>query len=216
MARITTAIGLLISLTLLAAAPSAAQFAGFGIKAGATFSHLHSDGVFYESSRSATGIVVGPFVEVALTRVVTFQPALVYARRGGTFRELPQSEVHELDLRRDYLEAQALFRYSGPWRDRLPVFLIGGPAIGWVLDYEVVEDGWDIGQPYTEDGAALPQPSAGYDLALVLGAGIARTQWGRQCTLDLVYRMASDGPRGNAAGNSFKADGVDLMLGLRF
>ena len=222
MTKIASAIGPFMVLALIATAATAAPQVRFGVKAGAAVSHMHSDGVSYESSEAATGIVAGPFAEVALSQVMTFEPALVYARRGARFRELPESltgtlgEVHQLDIQRDYLELQALFRYGGPWRSRLPVFLVAGPAVGWVLDYEVVEDGWEIGQPYTEDGVALPRPSAGYDLALVLGAGIAHTQWGKQCTLDVVYRMASDGPGGKARGNGFVADGVNVTLGLRF
>ena len=222
MTKIATAIGFIMVLALIATVATAAPQVRFGVKAGATVSQMHADVAFYESAEAATGIVAGPFAEVALSQAMSFQPALVYARRGARFRELLYSltgtlgEVHQLDIQRDYLEAQALFRYDGPWRKRLPVVLIAGPAIGWVLDYEVVEDGWEIGQPYTEDGAALPRPSAGYDLALVLGAGIAHTQWGKQCTLDVVYRMASDGPGGKARGNGFVADGVNVTLGLRF
>ena len=222
MTKIATAIGTVVTLALIASAAAAAPQVRFGVKAGATVSSMHTDDAFYESSESATGILAGPFAEVALSQAMTFQPALVYARRGARFRELPDSltgtlvEVHQLDIRRDYLEAQALFRYGGPWLSRLPVFLVAGPAIGWVVDYEVVEDGWEISHPYTEDGGSAPRPSAGYDLALVLGAGIARTQWGKQCSLDVVYRMASEGPRGEAAGNGFVADGVNVTLGLRF
>ncbi len=221
MTKIATTIGSFMVLALITTVATAAPQVRFGIKAGATVSHMHADGTFYESSEAATGIVAGPFAEVALSPAMTFQPALVYARRGATFRKVPDSltgtlvEVDRLDMRRDYLEAQALFRYGGPWRSRLPVFLVAGPAVGWVLDYEIVEDGWDISQLYTEDGT-LPRPSAGYDLALVLGAGIAHTQWGRQCTLDVVYRMASEGPRGKAPGSGFVAEGVNVTLGLRF
>lgn len=222
MTKITTTLGILVALAICFTAATAAPQVSFGVKAGATVAHMHADDWHYESSESTTGIVAGPFAEVALSQAMTFQAAVVYARRGAKFRDLPGSltgtlgEVHQLDLRRDYLEMQTLFRYDGPWRSRLPVFLVAGPAIGWVLDYEVMEDGREIGHPQAEHDGWAPRPSAGYDLALVLGAGITHSQWGKQCTLDLVYRLASEGPRGNALGNGFVADGLNATLGLRF
>ena len=220
MTKIVTS--LFAAAAIFAASTCAAQGVRFGVKVGATVSHMHSDSADYESSESATGIVAGPFAELSLSRAMTFQPALVFARHGGTFRNLSASltgslqAVDELNLQRDYLEAQALFRYCGPWRDSLPLSLIAGPAIGWVLDYEVLEDGTPIDERFNEDGAALSRSSSGYDLALLAGAGFQHVLWGRQCSLDLVYRLASDGPSGKAVGSSFKADGLNVTFGVRF
>ena len=222
MTRIARAFVLFAAMTGCATPVCAVQGIRLGLKAGVSMSHLHSDTAGYGSSDSATGIVVGPFAEMGLSQAVSIQPALVFARRGGTFRDLPSSltgsldTVDELDIRRDYLEAQALFCYNGPWRDRLPLTLIAGPAVGWILDYEVVEDGVGIDQRSGEDGSTIPRPAGGHDLALVVGAGFCPSIWGRRCTLDLLYRVASEGSHGDAAGADFKADGATVTLGMRF
>ncbi len=209
-------------LVVAATVAGAAPFEGVGIKVGATSSHMHLDGMTYGSSESAAGFVIGPFVDVALSPSLVFQPALVFVRRGGTYHDLPssldntQDEADELAFRRDYLELPLLLRYRGPWRSKLPLTLIAGPSLGWVLAYEVEEDGSDLTRPINEDGLELSRESGGYDLAVVLGAGLTGAPWGRQWTLDVVYRMATDGTSSDAAGSSFKADGIDVTLGLRF
>lgn len=209
-------------LALAATAAGAAQFEGIGIKVGATSSHMRLDGPGYGSSKANTGLVIGSFADVALSASVVFQPALVFVRRGGTYHDLSSSLTNtqvgadELVLRRDYLELPLLLRYNGPWRHALPLNLIAGPSLGWVLAYEVEEDGQDLTRQVTEDGVELDRESGGYDLSLILGAGFTHSLWGRPLTLDAVYRMASDGTSSDAPGSSFVADGIDVTLGLRF
>ncbi len=210
-----------MALALAATTASAAQVDGIGIKVGVTSSHMHLGDAAYQSSGSATGLVVGPFADVALSRSIAFQPALVFVRRGGTFRDLPSSltgtlgEIQELVLRRDYLELPLLLRYNSSWSHAFSPSLIAGPAIGWVLAYKVEEDGRDLTQQFTEN-RLLPRKGGGFDFALVLGVGITRVQGGRKFTLDAVYRMASDGTRSEAVGSAFDADGIDVTLGVRF
>lgn len=200
----------------------AGQVKGLGVGIGATASHMYSTDGAYGKSASAAGLIVGPFLDVSISRSVVFRPAIVFVRRGGTYRDLPSSltgtlgEVHELSIRRDYLELPLLLRYSFLREWTLSPSLIAGPTIGRVLSYKVVEDGWDLGAPVTDDPNPIPKESGGYDTALVLGVGLNHVHGGTRFNLDAVYRMASRGPRSDAPASGFEADGLDVTFGVRF
>lgn len=211
-----------VVLALAATQAGAGPSESIGVKVGATTTHMHSSDPAYGDSESAIGLVAGPFVDLPLSRWLALQPALVFARRGGTYHDLPSSltgslgEVDELTIRRDYLELHLLLRCRLQPDSAWSPSLVAGPALGRVLSYKVVEDGWELGTQAGDDPNPVPRASGGYDTALVLGVGLDRVHGAKRLSLEAVFRMASGGPRSDAPANGFEADGLDVTLGVRF
>jgi len=187
-------------------ASSAVEIDSIGVKAGVTVSQMrHSS--YRGSSESVTGFVGGPFVNVAVSNSIVIQPSVIYAQRGGVYHDLSDmlwgglAEVDELTISRDYLELPLLLRYNFQSNDLVSPSLVFGPVGSWVLASEILEDG----VPY-------PDESGEFDISVLLGLGLMRKFDGVEFSLDISYRRALTG----SGYSDFKADGIDLMLGVGF
>ncbi len=104
---------------------------------GYTASHMRAGPSQYERSDLHSGFVGGPIINIVLSPSFICQPAVVFAQRGGTYRDLPemlwggQAVVDELRLSRDYLELPILFHYRFAQDSQFSPSLIGGLVWGW-------------------------------------------------------------------------------------
>jgi hypothetical protein len=80
----------------------------FGIRGGINFSNLYVDGV--EDQNVKTGIVIGLYAKLPLTKGISFQPELLYSNKGAqlTYSNFVQGQgVYRFNL--NYIEAPMTF-----------------------------------------------------------------------------------------------------------
>lgn len=182
-----------------------------GVMAGVSLSQMRYGNPTYGLSDWRAGVVGGPFLLVNVSNRIAVQPAIVFAQRGGTYRDLSsmlwggEALVDEFSVKRHYLELPVLFRYRIWTESELAPSLILGPACGWVLSSENLED-----------GEAYPDQSGKHDLAVVVGLGIARMAEGASIGVDITYRRALTGLADGMSADAFRADGVDVVISVGF
>jgi hypothetical protein len=180
-----------------------------GVKAGVAYSQVDLANSTYGRSEWHTGVTAGPFVTIALGRGFSFQPNLIYVRRGGAYHDRAehpdgsQAEVREATFRLDHLELPLLLRYTlMPDRRLSPVVSIG-PTWGRVLASE-----------YAQDGTIYPDMLGESDTALTIGIGVATTAGDSALSLEVLYRRAHSGI-GKELGEE-KTDGISILVGAGF
>jgi hypothetical protein len=125
MKTISTTLVLMILLTTVTVS---AQKTSVGFTAGATFSKVKAkaDNISL-SSDFKPGFTAGIIIDVPLSTNLSFQPALNYTQKGGTFKE--EGETDKMTL--NYLEIPLNFIYSTGANQGF--FVGAGPALSYGL-----------------------------------------------------------------------------------
>lgn len=182
MLRKTTA---LLALLLLFALPASAQvpgLAGIGVKGGVDFATIRSDEDDGEIGYQ-TDFVVGLYGQVPLAnRYLTFQPEVLYARKGASF-ESGSNDVN-VNLNIDYIEIPVLLKANLPLEGQLVPNLYAGPYVSFAVNRESKVSG--NGNSATQD---LSDQFSSTDYGLALGASFDTSLAGYGFTIGGRYDL---------------------------
>lgn len=157
--------GIVLALLLVCGNTAFAQQpAAFGIKGGVNFANLNFEGDGADVNfDSRTGFVGGLFVVVPSNTPFALQAEALFSQKGAEAEEGDFSSKIKLN----YLDVPVLARVSSPASSGTSFHVFGGPSFGFKLSGET-ESSFD-GEEETED---LDDEVKGFDLGLVLGAGV--------------------------------------------
>ncbi len=192
----------LVSVVLITCAANmfAAEVKG-GFKVGLNLSNITVKDEDIDFSMS-TGVVLGGFVDIGFTDVVSFQPELLYSMKGAEYDEMGE----KLEIRIHYLEIPLLLKIGVPIENASvkPYFLVG-PALAIKVSESIKEGGVEE----TEDQAK------GFDAGVVFGGGLefGRVSVGARYNLGF---MDIDKEEAGEEGDEVKNRAISLLIGVKF
>ena len=181
------------------------QSASFGAKAGVNFANLNFEGDEADVNfDSRTGFVGGLFVVVPANSQFALQTEALFSQKGAKTEDDGFSGTIKLN----YIEVPVLARFSTPATSGSSFHVFAGPSFGFKMSAEATSE--FEGEEETED---LDDDTKGFDLGLVLGAGI---EFGR-FVLDGRYSWGmTDINDEEEEGLKVKTRTFSIMAGFRF
>ena len=131
-----------------------------GLEAGVNLANINITPTMSTSSR--TGLIVGVFADIGLSRTFYIRPGLRYMSKGFS----STSNGITFTDRLSYLEIPALLKVSFPLTEVKP-YLVGGPAIG--IQLSASEEATDGVQVQTSDASSVFES---IDFGLFFGGGV--------------------------------------------
>ena len=111
----------LLLLTGLSGAAQAQRNVSLGLKAGGTLSNFVGEQA--DSYKNAFGFQAGGFANIGLSKLIAFQPEVIYSRKGA---KLPSSP--EVATRLDYVDMPLVFHVNVDG-----LFFEAGPQVGFLV-----------------------------------------------------------------------------------
>jgi hypothetical protein len=169
-----SALMLLVAATMLfAASPLFAEGMMFGIKGGLNIANLTGDDV--EGVSSKMGLVGGVSLSYNMTEIFAIQPELLYTMKGAKSDE----DEGEVTWKINYIEIPVLFKVNLPTEGNIDPSLYAGPGFGILLSSKV-SNGTEVD---------LKDDTAGLDIGIIAGAGLAYQMEGGALTLEFRYEV---------------------------
>lgn len=133
---------------------------GIGIEGGVNMSNINVTPNFTTNGR--TGILIGGFADIGLSRTIYLRPGLRYVSKGFSNTDNGVTFTDKLS----YLEIPALLKVSFPLTELKP-YLLAGPTMG--IQLSASEEATDGVQTQTADASSVYES---IDFGLYFGAGI--------------------------------------------
>jgi hypothetical protein len=181
------------------------QSASFGVKAGVNFANLNFEGDEDDAELdSRTRFVGGLFVVVPANSQFALQAEALFSQKGAKAEE----EGFSSRISLNYIDIPVLARFSTPASSGASFHVFAGPSFSFKTSAEATSE--FEGEEETED---LDEQVKGFDLGLVLGAGV---EFGR-FVLDGRYTWGmTDINDEEEEGLKVKTRTFAIMAGFRF
>ena len=170
-----------IAVVLLATQAFAGAFGNMmlGIKGGLNINGFYGDSDLDKETR--LDFCAGGFVEIPISQMISFQPELLYTRKGAKVAEKDWSSMDTWKLQ--YIEIPMLFKAYLPVAPAVKPNLYLGPEVAFRVagTWEWEEDGETIKED-VEDVADT-------DVGLIFGAGIGIPAMGHVVSLEARYDL---------------------------
>jgi hypothetical protein len=195
-----------LALIMMYPAVSFTQSVGMGIEGGLNLSNISSTPTFNTGSR--TGFMVGGFIDIGVSRIVSIKPSVRYIKKGYT----AQGQGISLNETYSYIEMPLLVKAGYPLKHIKPYIEVG-PTLGIQLgaNREFTFDNGNI-QPIEQDSG--PSYTA-IDFGLYFGSGM---EFSVAPTTDLFTSFGySLGLTNIEKGNTTtKNGGFQISAGVKF
>jgi opacity protein-like surface antigen len=191
--------GALVALGLaLVASPGYAQSITGGAKVGVNFAKVTGAGTEGTPDQKA-GLVVGGFVEAAVTPQFSVQPEFLYSMKGAK----DSSSSPEIKLNADVVEIPVLAKFKFATKSQAHPFVLGGPGFAFVTKAKITDGTNEID---LKDQDLVET----FDTSFIIGGGVdisnilieARYDWGLR-DLDKTTDVAKDRTFSVLVGYSF-------------
>ncbi len=155
---------LLSSALSICAFTAKSQSLSFGPKIGYSNTTFVGNDVPNDAN-TLNNITAGIFFKAAAGEIVSFQPEILYAQRGGTTK--PDNEPDGATLAIDYLQVPILIKAQIPVAETVFPFFYAGPYGAFELNNEFTATGFNGVLSFTDDADVND-----FDYGVVVGAGI--------------------------------------------
>ena len=195
--RLRTA-AMFAALFVLVTVPSFAQgvsVATFGPKGGVNFNDVSLDPADGCCDMS-TGLAIGGFVDIGIRNAVSFQPEVLYMRKGAELAE--EGVTGHINI--DAVEIPLLVKANFGARGEVNPFAVFGPGIGFISAAKIKVDGHP---EFDEDLLADPASIESTDFSLIFGGGVTTHNFIIEARYDLGLSDLSKDSEEKAKSRTF-------------
>jgi hypothetical protein len=140
--KVRTGAVLALGLALIAS-PGYAQNVTGGAKVGVNFSDLKFDGPSdvetTDDTSMKTGLVVGGFVDAAITPQFSVQPEFLFSMKGAKLKDTDPEIKEAINM----IEIPILAKFKFATSSSAKPFIVAGPGLGFVVSAKEKEEGFD-------------------------------------------------------------------------
>lgn len=187
----------LVALTM--AAPAWAQVGG-GAKVGINLSSISGFNDSTSSSSQRTGIMLGGFMTFDITKVVAFEPEILFSMQGSKLHFSSSGVNSDVTTKVDYVQIPLLVRVGSSAKEHASAYVIAGPTVGLLA--RANSNGVDVGDSFKKA-----------DVGVVAGAGVTLTRVLFEARYTFDLRDLNKVP---APNSSQKNRVISFLLGVVF
>jgi len=197
-----------VCLGVLLPSPTAGQVTA-GFTFGLNFASLHGDDVS-DDLDGRTGIILGGFIEKALTDQFSIQPELRYAQKGAT----DSGSSFDVTLKIDYIEVPVLLKVNFPTEGQVSPHLLVGPVFGFNSGCTISGD--DSEGSVDQDCEDDDIDPASFELSGMVGGGVSFPAGPGEVTFGARYQLGLTNVNDTEGDDEAKLRAFSLVASFGF
>lgn len=199
--KLRTGAFLALGLALIAS-PGYAQNVTGGGKIGVNFAKVSTDPD--QNLDGKTGLVIGGFVDAAVTPQFSVQPEFLFTMKGAK----DKTESPEVSVDVNLIEIPVLAKFKFASKSQAKPFVVAGPGFGFVVSAKAKQDG----QPDFDFKDGIEK----FDPSFIIGGGVDINNFLVEARYDLGLRDINKNTLEDLGTASFKDRTFSILVGYGF